>query len=95
MSENDSKLDQLIAAARRASEAPPEAPYGFATRVVARAFAEGAPAFLRNWERLSFRFLVCSVVAMLLGLGAAQAIPVTGDLPSADALTAEIVNVGL
>lgn len=93
MNEIDPRLERLMAAARRAADAPAEAPYGFATRVAARAFTEAAPVLLRGWEALSFRFLVCSVAAMLLGLGTSQALPSLGDVPGVDDLTAEILTV--
>lgn len=69
MDELDRKLDRLVEAARgakRESEKSPGAPLGFATRVVARAFAEPGRTVLRAWESLSWRFLTgaCAVALM-------------------------------
>lgn len=64
MDELDKKLDRLVGAARGAQrQKPTEAPFGFATRVVAQAFAEPGRAVLRAWESLSWRFLAgaCAV----------------------------------
>lgn len=67
MDELDKKLDRLVGAARGADRGKPtEAPFGFATRVVAQAFAEPGRTILRAWESLSWRFLVgaCAVALM-------------------------------
>ncbi len=62
--------DRLAAAARRApaDSRDPAAPYGFATRVTARAFALPLPSAQGLLERLALRGLV---VAGVLGLAAA------------------------
>ncbi len=72
MNDPDKKLDRLLAAARTAR--PPEdnaPPLGFATRVVARAFAAPVRSALRVWESLSWKFLAAAcAVTLTAALGA-------------------------
>jgi len=72
MDDMDKKLERLTAAARAvAPQDEAEAPLGFATRVVAEAFARPAQSLLRAWETLSWRFLAaaCAVAVLLAVTG--------------------------
>ncbi len=63
----DKDWARLAGAARGAALAPPEMPYGFAARVVARVRAEdyGADG-MREWVRLARRGLIAAGVAVAL-----------------------------
>ena len=66
MDELDKKLNRLVGAARGSErEKSTGAPFGFATRVVAQAFAEPAQTILRAWESLSWRFFGAACAVML------------------------------
>lgn len=66
MDELDKKLNRLVDAARGVEgEKSTDAPFGFATRVVAQAFAEPGQTILRAWETLSWRFLGGACAVML------------------------------
>jgi hypothetical protein len=66
MDELDKKLNRLVGAARGSErEKSTGAPFGFATRVVAQAFAEPAQTILRVWESLSWRFFGAACAVML------------------------------
>lgn len=68
MTSPDKAWQRLVAAARRApAGASAAAPYGFATRVAARALAQPAPAGL-SLERLAFRALGVACLTAVLGV---------------------------
>jgi hypothetical protein len=62
---------QKLARAARLAPQPPAtgAPYGFATRVVARWQADEAPATPSPWEWLSIRALAVAALLMVAALG--------------------------
>ena len=67
MSESNDRLDRLVDVARGAGRGEGvEPPFGFASRVVAEAFAGPAQSLLRAWESLSWRFLAGACAAALL-----------------------------
>jgi len=70
-SESEMKAWERTAALRRTRIAgmPQDAPFGFATRVVARWQELRRNELVRAWERLSIRTaLVCAACAVLFGL---------------------------
>ena len=73
MNESDQKLGRLMEAARKVrSGDDTEAPLGFATRVVAEAFARPIQSVLRVWETLSWRFLGGACAVMLMAVIASR-----------------------
>jgi hypothetical protein len=60
-----------------AGESPVEAPFGFATRVVARWQAAPAPSFAALWQRLAWRALggVALAFAAMLAIDGAFSAP--------------------
>lgn len=69
MNKLDSTWRRLVKAARTAPRpASMEAPYGFATRVVARWQAAPAPSLLGVWEVLSLRVLAFGCAATVISL---------------------------
>lgn len=91
MNEAEEKQERLLAAARTAERREaPEAPMGFATRVVARAFANPMPSLLRAWESLACRFLVgACAVALLI---AASSGPALAEQPHEADLLVELTD---
>lgn len=69
MDDADKKLERLVSAAREGGgeAGDVEPPFGFATRVVAEAFARPAQSLLRAWESLSWRFLgaACAIAVLV------------------------------
>jgi hypothetical protein len=55
---------RLVEAARQVPASPAEAPYGFATRVAARAFESRGPEAHAQFVRISLRALGVAVVIM-------------------------------
>ncbi|MEW6304912.1 MAG: hypothetical protein AB1705_15670 [Verrucomicrobiota bacterium] len=76
MHDSKDSWDRLIEAARQAPEpAMPEAPFGFATRVVARWQSAPPPTLLSVWELLARRILVGACAVMLLSLALHLSVP--------------------
>ena len=72
MKDFGTRWEQLVAAARRAPAGDDlAAPYGFATRVAARAFSEPPPfALLAAFGRFSVRALWAACLLMLVSMAA-------------------------
>ena len=71
MNEFESKWQRLITVARQAPEASDvAAPYGFSTRVVARALGDERPAVLAVFGRFSVRALWVACLFTLVSLAA-------------------------
>ena len=65
MNEFERRWKLAAAAARRTADEPePQAPYGFATRVVARWQTAPAPSLIAVWQRLAWRVLGGVAVAL-------------------------------
>lgn len=81
MKDFESRWQQLVAAARQAPvPAAAAAPYGFATRVAARALGEERPALLAVFGRFSLRALWVAGLLML----ASVAVHYLGNTPGED-----------
>jgi hypothetical protein len=71
MNQFESRWERLVAAARQAPPAEPvSAPYGFATRVAARAFESERPALLGLFGRLGVRALWIACVLTMASVAA-------------------------
>jgi hypothetical protein len=72
MKDFESRWQQLVSAARQAPIADDAAaPYGFATRIAARAFsAEGRPVLVAIFGRFSVRALWAACLLMLVSMAA-------------------------
>jgi len=100
MSKPEPDLDRLLRAAAQGSEPVPEMPFGFETRVVARARAEGPSRAPEAWElaRLLRRVAVFSLIVIAFASSASYwqllenenaAEPYTNDYAIADTAMAE------
>ena len=80
MKDFDSRWRQLVAAARQAPAADQvAAPYGFAIRVAARAWAGDRPTLQAMFGRLAVRALWVACLLMLASVAVHYFAPVAGD----------------
>lgn len=97
MNPHDQAWQRLVTAARRAPADTRDtaAPYGFAARVAARAFATEAPlAFF--FERFSWRALGVACLLMAVTLAADYSItnnPAEDELPTEDGAVAAVLDL--
>ena len=88
MNEFERRWKIAAAATRLADNEPePQAPFGFATRVVARWQAAPAPSLIQVWQRLAWRVLGGVAVALAAMLAIEVALS-----PQDDPLTPEVGN---
>ena len=81
MNEFDHRWQRGVEAARRAESAPSdEAPFGFATRVVAQWQAHPEPSLALLWQRLAWRVLG-AMALVLVTLAAYDALSMGSDAP--------------
>ncbi len=94
MNPPDSRWPRLAAAARQVrDERDTAAPYGFATRVAARAFAAAEPPFSALLARFSWRALGVAALLTLVAVAANySAISALSSSPDEDSGPGEIVN---
>lgn len=75
MKQTESQWDRLVQTARTAPPRPlPEAPFGFATRVVARWAEQQMPSLFNLWKLLSLRVLAFGCLVMVASLGASYGV---------------------
>jgi hypothetical protein len=75
MNRPDQHWERLVSEAHRAPARPmPEAPLGFATRVVARWREHPLPSLVSVWKMLSLRVLAFGCVVMVASLAASYGV---------------------
>lgn len=93
MNRLDANWRRLVKAARTAPRPEPtEAPYGFATRVIARWQESPAPSLLGVWEFLSLRVLAFGCAVMVVSLATGYSV-IREELVEAPSVTETVVNL--